>query len=120
MADQLTERRVVLLHAVADALLGTVADTDGDLDPATRRAAFAYAASEATGAARPPGQMTEALSGFVDKVTRRAYAVVDADIEALRAAGLSEDAILDAVLATATGAGLARLDIGLAALAGEG
>jgi alkylhydroperoxidase family enzyme len=116
MAEHVTEHRVALLHAVADVLLDTVAD----LDPALRRAAFAHAAADATGAARPSGEMPAPLAAFVDKVTRRAYAVVDADVDALRAAGLSEDAILEAVLATATGAGLARLDIGLAALAGKG
>jgi alkylhydroperoxidase family enzyme len=55
----------------------------------------------------------------VDKVTRNAYKVVDDDIERLRQAGFSDDAILEAVLATAVGAGVARFEIGLDAIAGR-
>ena len=112
-----TGDRAVLLRRAADVLL----NTDGQLDPATRAAAFGHALA-ATG--RPaPGPavlpLPEPLAAFVDKVTRNAYKVVDADVDRLRQAGFSDDAILEAVLATALGAGVGRLEIGLAAIAGR-
>lgn len=113
--DELTQHRVSLLHAVADTLLGA----DGDLDPRLRRAAFGQAVAAASGAARAGDELPEPLAGFVDTVVTKAYTVADDDVDSLRAAGYGEDAILEAVLATATGAGLARLDIGMAALAGR-
>ena len=101
------DQRVEILRAVPAPLLAA----DGDLDPALRRTAFER------GGGRPgAGPLPEPLGRFVDKVTREAYKVTDGDVDALRAAGYREDAILEAVLATAMGAGLARLEIGLAAL----
>jgi hypothetical protein len=101
------DQRVEILRAVSIPLLAA----EGDLDPALRRAAFEQ------GAGRPGDvPLPEPLGRFVDKVTREAYKVTDGDVDELRGAGCSEDAILEAVLATAMGAGLARLEIGLAAL----
>ena len=104
-----------MLQRVADDLLSS----EGDLASELRAAAFGYAA--AAGGRRvgngPP--LPEPLAGFVAKVTTDAYRIGDADVEALRQAGYSEDAILEAVLATAVGAGLSRLEIGLKAIAGE-
>ena len=48
-----------------------------------------------------------------------AYKVVDRDLDALRAAGWSEDALFEATIATAVGEALRRLDAGLASLAGD-
>ena len=107
--------RAALLRRVADTLL----DADGELDPGLRAAAFAHAVA-ATGRPAPPAQpLPEPLATFVDKVTRNAYKVVDADVEVLRRAGFSDDAILEAVLATAVGAGVSRFEIGLDAIAGR-
>ena len=47
---------------------------------------------------------------------RHAYRVADADVDALRAGGLSEDEIFELTVSTAVAAGLERLDAGLAAL----
>ena len=47
-----------------------------------------------------------------------AYRTTDQDIVALRTAGYSEDAIFEITLSAALGAGLARLERGLAALKG--
>jgi alkylhydroperoxidase family enzyme len=58
----------------------------------------------------------EELIRYVDKVTKHAYKVTDADVEALRHAGYSEDAIFEITLSAALGAGLARLERGLEAL----
>jgi hypothetical protein len=103
-----------LLHGVADTLLGA----DGDLAPGVRTAAFARAAAAAGVTSAEPVPLPEPLSRFVDKVVPEAYKVLDRDIEGLRQAGYTDDAILEAVLATAVGAGLSRLEIGLDALAG--
>ena len=59
------------------------------------------------------------LSRYVDKVALHAYKVTDGDVEALREAGYSEDAIFEITLSAALGAGLARLERGLAALKGD-
>lgn len=120
MADNDDGRdRAALLQAVADAVL----NADGALDPALRAAAFAHAfatAVAATGRAAQPAQpLPEPLAAFVDKVTRHAYKVVDADVDALRQAGFGDDAILETVLATAVGAGVSRFEIGLDAIAGR-
>lgn len=65
----------------------------------------------ATAAVAPP-----AMAGYLAKVRGRAHAVTDADVEALRAAGCSEDEIFEQTVAAAIGEGLRRLDAGLAAL----
>jgi hypothetical protein len=50
------------------------------------------------------------MDGFLDKVRDRAYAIVDRDVEALKEAGLSEDAIFEQTVAVAIAEGLRRLD----------
>jgi alkylhydroperoxidase family enzyme len=56
------------------------------------------------------------LGEYVSLVKRRAWDITDADIEALRQAGLAEDQIFEATVCAALGAGLLRLERGLAAL----
>lgn len=56
---------------------------------------------------------------FVDRVARHAYRVTDGDVEALRSAGYSEDAIFELAISAALGAGCVRLERGLSALRGE-
>jgi alkylhydroperoxidase family enzyme len=51
-----------------------------------------------------------AMAGYLGKVHERAYTVVDGDVEALKAAGLSEDEIFEQTVAAAIGEGLRRLD----------
>ena len=50
------------------------------------------------------------MAAYLEKVRDRAYAVVDRDIEALKEAGLSEDAIFEQTVAVAIAEGLRRLD----------
>ena len=52
----------------------------------------------------------ERLSGYLDKVRDRAYAITDADVEALKAAGVTEDEIFEQTVAVAVSEGLRRLD----------
>jgi hypothetical protein len=85
-------------------LVDAVLAGPGMLDPSVRRAA----------AERAEGP--EALRGYLDKVARHAYKVTDEDVEALRAAGYSEDQIFEATVSCALGACLRRLEAGLSAI----
>ena len=61
-------------------------------------------------------ELPEVLGKFVDKVVSESFKVIDRDFENLRAAGYSDDAIIDISLAASSGAAMARLQRGLAAL----
>ena len=50
------------------------------------------------------------LAGYLDKVRDRAYTVTDAEVAALKANGISEDAIFEQTVAVAIGEGLRRFD----------
>ena len=79
-------------------------ESPGELDPALR------------GAAAAGGPLPEPAQRYVDTVRRHAYRVVDGDVDALREAGWSDEAIFELTLAAALGAGLDRLAAGLEAL----
>jgi alkylhydroperoxidase family enzyme len=51
-----------------------------------------------------------AMDAYLEKVHLHAYKVTDADVEALKAAGLSEDEIFEQTVAAAIAEGLRRLD----------
>ena len=68
-------------------------------------------------ASRPDREQPEAARAYVEKVRQHAWRVTDADVEALRAAGLSEDEIFEATVAAAVSSGLDRLEAGLRTLA---
>jgi alkylhydroperoxidase family enzyme len=53
---------------------------------------------------------------YTDTVRRGAYLVTDAQVDAMHAAGLSDDEIFELTVSAAVGAGLERLDAGLKAL----
>lgn len=67
-----------------------------------------------TVAALPPAPPV--MAAYLAKVRTGAHAIVDEDVEALRAAGCSEDEIFEQTVAVAVGEGLRRLDAGLRAL----
>ncbi|MEX1184378.1 MAG: hypothetical protein WEF86_14295 [Gemmatimonadota bacterium] len=92
-------------------------DGPGDTDAGLRRSVNARAAAHATGARLPA--LPEPLVAYVDKVALHAWRITDDDTTALRVAGYSDDDIFELTIAAAAGAGLARLDRGLAALKGE-
>jgi alkylhydroperoxidase family enzyme len=50
------------------------------------------------------------LAPYLEKVRANAYKVTDADVEQLRAAGLTEDEIFEQTVAAAISEGLRRLD----------
>lgn len=85
----------------------------GELEPGARKA---IADERAVGAVPP---IPPVLLPYLEKVAYQAYTVTDEDIEALKKSGLSEDRIFEATVAAAVGAGLKRLQIGLAVLGKE-
>ncbi len=108
MGDRHTEK----MRRLADAVL----EGPGESDVEVRRAVEALAA-ELGG--RPLSSLAEAppiLRAYVEKVAKHAYKVTERDIEGLRMAGFSEDAVLEITLCAALGAALARLERGLATL----
>jgi alkylhydroperoxidase family enzyme len=102
--EQLTER-------LSDAVLRT----PGDVDPELRAAVEAYAGALCGREGAAP-ELPAELRPYVEKVAKHAYTVVDADVDRLREAGYSEDAIFELTLAAALGAARSRLEAGLAAM----
>lgn len=66
-------------------------------------------------AAAPPAP--QSMDAYLGKVRTGAYAVTDADVAALKDAGLSEDEIFEHTVAAAIGEGLRRLDRATKAMA---
>ena len=67
-------------------------------------------------AARPDRPAPPEFAAYLEKVRVHAYRVTDADVEALKEAGFSEDEIFEHTVSAAVAAGLVRLEAGLAAL----
>jgi alkylhydroperoxidase family enzyme len=100
-----------------DALGASVLGDDGHLPSDTRRAVEALSAELGGG---PAGEgVPDDLAAFVEKVALHAYKTTDADIEKLKEAGYSEDAIFELIVSAAVGAGRARYERGMAALRGD-
>jgi hypothetical protein len=97
------ERHAKRRRAVQRAVL----ESPGQTDPATR-------ASAAGG-----GPLSEPMASYVAKVRHQSYRITEADIEALKAAGLSEDQIFEITVAAAFGAALRSLEAGMRAVRGE-
>ena len=92
-------------HAEAFAeLRARVVDGPGVVDSSIRAAAFA-----GTG-------LPDDISAYVDKVVHHAYKVTDADVDGLKAAGYSEDAVFEITVAAAVGAGVRRYEAGVNAM----
>jgi alkylhydroperoxidase family enzyme len=104
-------------HAVyAQRLIEAVLTGNGETDPSIRRAVEALAAQLGGRSALQVDTIPPELVNYVKKVTLHAYKTTDEDIETLRKAGYSEDAIFEITLSAALGAGMARRERGLAAL----
>lgn len=102
------------LQQAVNALLTRSATTP----PKLRQAAKAYAA-KLGGATSEPAEVPADLEPYLKKVALYAYKTTDADVGRLHEAGYSEDQIFELTLSAALGAGLVRLERGLAALEGE-
>ena len=91
----------------------------GRTTPALRQAVAARAAEVAgLPPGEPPGEIPADLRTYVETIGRHAYRITDEDVEALKRAGYSEDEIFEISLSAALGAGMSRLERGLAALKG--
>jgi alkylhydroperoxidase family enzyme len=90
----------------------------GETTPALRQSAASLAAAAGGHALPAQAPLPAGLAAYVDTVARHAYKVTDEQVAALRAAGYSEDALFEITVSAALGAGLARLERGLAALEG--
>jgi alkylhydroperoxidase family enzyme len=88
----------------------------GDTEPSLRRAVEAWSARPGGRPISNADAFPPELASYVKKVALYAYKTTDEDIEALLKAGYSEDAIFEITLSAALGAGMARLERGLAAL----
>jgi hypothetical protein len=67
-------------------------------------------------AAQPVRRVPPDFETYLEKVRTGAYAVTDADVDALKAAGHSEDEIFEQTVSAAVAAGLLRLEAGLGAM----
>ena len=101
------------VHQAVEALL----THSGSCTPALRQAIEAHAA-QLSGGDRETPTLPADLITYVDKVTLHAYTVTDQDVQQLKEAGYSEDAIFEITLCAGVGASLARLERGLTALKG--
>ncbi len=100
-------------------LIDGVLTSPGETDPTLRRAIAEQAAQLSSRSSHQVEQVPPAVVTYVNKVALHAYKITDADIEALRRAGYSEDAIFEMTVSAALGAGMIRLERGLAALKGD-
>ena len=57
-----------------------------------------------------------AMASYLDKVRTRAYEIEDAEVEALKADGLSENEIFEQTVAAAVVEGFRRLEAGMRAI----
>ena len=112
--DSKPQRHAAKIHALVDSVL----NSRGDSDPELRRAVTHQAAIHAGRLSEGVPRLPQELGNYVDKVALHAFKVTDADIEALRDAGYSEDAIFELTLCAALGSGIARLDRAMAAMQG--
>lgn len=98
-------------------LVEGVLRTPGESAPVLRAEVEAIAASWGGVERGETPTLPEPLAAYIEKVACHAYRVTDEDIAALQASGYGEDAIFELTLAAAVGAGRARVERGLAALA---
>ena len=109
------DRYSVFSRGLRDAVLGPA--RGAATDPAVRQAIEARAGSFG-GRPGARAEVPAALTALVDRIAQHAYEVSDGDIAALKQAGYSEQAIFEIAASAALGAGLSRLERGLAALRG--
>jgi alkylhydroperoxidase family enzyme len=103
------------LAELARRLRDTVLHRSGVTETSQRQAIEARASSLDSS---PDDHIPTALYSYVDKVARHAHKVTDKDIEALKQAGYTEDAIFEITISAAVGAAYARLERGLEILKG--
>jgi alkylhydroperoxidase/carboxymuconolactone decarboxylase family protein YurZ len=101
------------------ALLKSIFESPGDLDPLVRQAIFARTADiQAPDTFHPDSieGVPKLLSMFADKVIQQAYKVTDTDVKRLLDLGYTEDAVFETIVSAAAGAGMLRIEQGLTAM----
>jgi alkylhydroperoxidase family enzyme len=83
-----------------------------------RNAVADYARAVSLEEAGDRSKISPELFPYLDKVSLYAYKVLDREVDALKARDFSEDEIFELTVSAALGAGLARLERGLALLDG--
>ena len=104
-ADQHSQKAYHRHAGEVAALLRAVLESPAVTDPATRAAAY-------QGDELPPPPIVQ----YVAKVRGESYRLADADVQALLAAGYSQDTVFEITVAAALGAAMERLDAGLRVL----
>jgi alkylhydroperoxidase family enzyme len=101
-------------------LLRAVLEGEAHTAPSLRSAIEARAAGHSRGSEQVPDAIPVELHHYVDTVARHAWKVTDADVTALKQAGLSEDSIFEITVCAALGAATGRLRQAYRALKGAG
>ena len=104
------------LEQLGHALLKSMFATPGELDPMVRQAIYRCAKETPSPDPFHPDAIEgvpRLLSVFAHKVIRHAYKVTDADVQRLLDSGYAEDALFEAIVSAATGAGMLRIEQGL-------
>ena len=97
-------------------LIESILTSPGDTDPSVRRAVEALSAQIGGRSTIEMDTIPPELFSYVKKIALHAYKTTEEDIDGLRNADYSEDAIFEITLSAALGVGMARLERGLAAL----
>ena len=105
--------------ALSQRLIDAILTSPGETDLTLRRAIEEQSAQWSSSSPQQVEQVPPELVTYVKKVALYAYKTTEEDIEALRRAGYDEDAIFEITLSAALGAGMTRLERGLAALKGD-
>jgi hypothetical protein len=100
------------LQRLVDTILGS-ADGRREL----RRAAAARAAELGGGVLKAIDRLPTPFAHWVETVARHAWRITDEDVASLKSAGFDEDAIFEATVAAAVGAGIARYQVAMRAIA---
>ena len=100
-------------------LVEAVLSSEGETDASVRRAVESLSAQIGGRSTNQTDVVAPELINYVKKIALHAYKTTDEDIDALRHAGYSEDAIFEITLSAALGAGMARLERGVSALKDE-
>ena len=105
--------------ALSQRLIDAILTSPGETDPLLRSAIEEQSAQWSSSSPQQVEQVPPELVTYVKKVALYAYKTTDEDVESLRRAGYNEDAIFEITLSAALGAGMTRLERGLAALKGD-
>lgn len=116
---EITGRMHTRYAAHSQRLIDAVLNSPGETDPTLRRAIEERSAQLSSRSSQQVEQVPPELVAYIKKVALYAYKTTEEDIETLRLAGYSEDAIFEITLSAALGAGMTRLERGLAALKGD-